>query len=181
MKRFFILLLMSLVAGCATATSLESRLDPDVSMDNLQTFRILPNHYNSSSAQLSVAAAKRDIERAIQDHLVKKCYRRLISGKASADFEVEYVMYVTERMQEGVHDRYVFGDRVRLLGGAESLLDDPIREGTLHIHLLKNGKPFYEAIASDVIPTGIAVDKRIRATVPRMLADIPSACGGVGR
>ena len=172
MKHVFILILICMAAACAAVTGLESRLDPAVSMENLQAFRILPNHYSSATAPRSVAVAKREIERAIQDTLVAKGYRRVM-GKTASDFEVEYVMYVTERMQEGVHDRYVFGDRVRLLGGSESRLDDPIREGTLHIHLLKDGKPFYEAIASDVIPVGVAVDKRIRATVPRMLADVP--------
>ena len=84
-------------------------------------------------------------------------------------------MYVTEHYQEGAHDRYVFDERVHLLRGAQSRLDNPIREGTLHIHVLVNGKPVYEAIASAVIETGIPADKRIRSTVPRMLAGFPAA------
>lgn len=168
-------LLLVLLAGCATGTGLETRLDPEVSMSELQTFRILPNHFQSPASPQSVAAAKRRIERAIQDTLVCKGYRRVSPGQP-ADFDVEYLMYVTERYQEGVHDRYMFDDRVHLLGGAEPRVLDPIREGTLHIHLLLNGKPIYEAIASDVIETGIAVDKRINTVVPRMLADIPVFC-----
>lgn len=166
------LLLLSM-AGCATGTGLETHLDPQASLSGMQTFRILPNHFQSPTSPQSVAAAKREIERAVADTLGAKGYRRVADGRA--DFEIEYLMYVTEHYQEGAHDRYVFDERVHLLSGAQSRLDNPIREGTLHIHVLVNGKPVYEAIASDVIETGIAVDKRIRSTVPRMLADFPAA------
>jgi len=174
MNRLLIVLFV-LCAGCASGTGIETRHDPGVPMAGMQTFRILPNSFQSPAAPQSVAAAKREIERAVQNVLVEKGYRRIISGKAPVDFDVEYVMYVTERIQEGVHDRYLFGDRVHLLGGAESRIDDPIREGTLHIHFLKDGKPFHEAIATGVIETGMAVDQRIRNVVPRMLRDVPPA------
>lgn len=163
-------ILLLWMGGCATGAGMETHLDPQASMAGMQTFRILPNHFNSPTAPQSAAAAKREIERAIVDTLVEKGYQPVA---AQADFDVEYVMYVTERYQEGAHDRYVFDERVRLLSGAESRLDDPIREGTLHIHVLLNGKPVYEAIASDVIETGMPVEKRIRATVPQMLAEFP--------
>lgn len=162
-----------LLAACAGTAALEMHRDPAVPFTGMRTFRILPNHYTSATAPESVIRAKREIERAIQDVLVAKGYYMPASGPV--DFEVEYVMYVTERYQEGAHDRYIFEDRVRLLGGAEPVLDNPIREGTLHIHLLMDGRPFYEAIATGVIETGMDTDKRIRATVPEMLSDVPAA------
>lgn len=163
-------LLLSIV-GCATGTGLTTHLDPQASLAEKETFRILPNTLESPASPQAMAAAKREIERAIADTLVEKGYQR-VAGE-TAHLDVEYVMYVTEQYQEGAQDRYVLDDQVHLLTGSESRLGDPIREGTLHIHVLLNGKPVYEAIASDVLESGIPVEKRIRTMVPKMLADFP--------
>lgn len=172
MKTLLKLLPLIVLAACATSGDFETHQDPAVSMAGMQTYRILPNRMASPNAPETLATAKREIEHAIEDTLAAKGYRRVQDG--TADFEVEYLMYVTERYQEGAHDRYVFNDSVRVMRGAGSLLDNPIRKGNLHMHLLENGKPFYEAIASDVVESNMPIEKRIRATVPGMLNGVPA-------
>lgn len=165
-----LLALLLLLSGCASGIGTETHRDPGLDVASLETFSILPNSYRSATASKSLDAARGVIESAITDALVEKGYRRAVGA---ADFEVEYIIFTTEHYQEGVHDRYVFDGSVRLLGGAESQLANPVREGNLHVHLLKDGKPFYEAIASGVIDSTLPVEKRIRATVPDMLEEMP--------
>lgn len=173
---FRVLLLVVLLApGCAATPELDVSRDERVALAELKTFYIRPNPSRSSTSPAALATAKREIERAIQDTLVAKGYRRVIDGQA--DFEIDYVMYTSERYQQhDGHDQYFFDDRIRLLSGAQSSAADPVRIGTLHVHFYYQGKPFFEAIASDTIGPATAIEKRVRAVVPRLLADLPLSC-----
>lgn len=170
--RIVSLSLMLLLAGCAGMPEMETRLDTAAAMENMETFHLRPHPGGMSE---SARGAAREIERSIQDALVEKGYRRVLDA-SRADFEVDYLMFTSERYQEGGHDRYLLGGRVHLLTGTGSELVDPVRMGNLHIHFYRQGKPFFESIASEAIGSGTTIDKRLRATVMRMLSDVPLSC-----
>ena len=171
-KAPFLLLAMLLTACAATPVEYEIHQDATADFSHYRTFRLESQAGVSDPMLPRLGEARRLIEQAIVAELERKGYRRVTD---QADFSVDYVVYTKDRFQQGGHDRYVFGDRIRVASGTEAQLANPIALGTLHVHLMDAAanRPVFEAIATGVVAPNEDFRPRIAPAVKRLLQDIP--------
>lgn len=162
-----------LLTACATRMEYEIQRDPAADFTAHPTFALESQRGQPDPLMPRLNEAKVLIEQAIVAELEAKGYRQVSENPG---FRVEYVVYEKDRFQEGAHDRYVLGESVRLVSGAEPQLANPVALGTLHVHLMDadGHRPLYEGIATGVVRRGEDFRSRIRPAVHKVLEGVPA-------
>jgi hypothetical protein len=161
---------IALLAACASQPDIEIHPVPGAMIGTHYTFEVIPDRRQSPIGPRQASEARARIEKALGEEMQRRGYRQVESG---ADIQVEYVTYVTEEYQD-LHDQEY--RMARSLLHEEELpeqRDVPLRTGTLHVHLLHEGRALYEGIASGVVNGHDVSPERIQLAVKLLLAEVP--------
>lgn len=168
LARYLLLLNMLALAACAGGPDVEIHPVPGASIGTFYTFEVIPDDTGPSIGPMRTREARARIEKALAEEMRRRGYREVESG---ADIQVEYVVSITREYQDEHRENIRFAGAV-----IDQHLPEPrelaLTIGTLHVHLLHDGRALYEGIASDVFEGDISVS-RIRNAVRALLAEVP--------
>lgn len=164
------LFMLLFAAACATGPEIEIHPVPGADVGAYYTFEVVPDTTDSPLGPMRTREVRVRIEKILGEEMARLGYRQVENG---ADIQVEYVTYVTEEYQDLHEQKYRVAKAV--LGEQElpEQSDVQLRTGTLHVHLLHDGRALYEGIASDVVNERISPE-RIRAAVRGLLGEVPN-------
>lgn len=162
----FVLLM---AAACATGPEIEIHPVPGADIGAYYTFEVVPDTTDSPLGPMRTREVRVRIEKILGEEMERLGYRQVEKG---ADIQVEYVTYVTEEYQDQHDQKYRVAKAVLDEQELPEQSDVPLRTGTLHVHLLHDGRALYEGIASDVVAGSITAE-RIRAAVRGLLGQVP--------
>ena len=161
---------MALLSACASAPDIEIHPVNASVIGKFTTFEVVPDRTESPLGPMRTRQTRVQIEKALAEEMRQKGYRQV---ERNADIQIEYVTYITEEYQEQHERRYTLAGMV-----IDQHLPEPrdvsLRIGTLHVHLLHDGKALYEAIASGLV-SGEVTMERIRLAAKGLLAKVPPA------
>lgn len=165
-----VVLPMSFLSGCANTPDIEIHPVDTAAIGTFTTFEVIPDRRDSPLGPMRTRQTRVQIEKALGEEMQRKGYRQVESG---ADIQIEYVTYITEEYQEQHEKRYELAGMV-IDQHLPEPRDVPLRIGTLHVHLLHDGKALYEALASGLV-NGEVTMERIRLAAKGLLAEVPPA------
>ncbi|MDX1442179.1 MAG: DUF4136 domain-containing protein [Gammaproteobacteria bacterium] len=158
----------ALVAACSSGPTVEIHpVDTDV-IGTFTTFEVVPDRSDVPLGPMRTRQSRAQIEAALGEEMRRLGYRQVESG---GDIQLEYVTYVTEEYQEEHYERVTFAGAV-IDRHLPEPRDVPLRVGTLHVHLLHDGKALYEGIASGLVEGPVTME-RIRAAAKALLKQVP--------
>lgn len=166
--RFWTLVAVGLLTACSTAPNVEIHpVDTDL-IGTFTTFSVLPDRSDVPLGPMRTRQARAQIEAALGEEMRRLGYRQVEKG---GDIQLEYVTYVTEEYREDHYERVTFAGAVidRHLPEPRDL---PLRVGSLHVHLLHEGKALYEGIASGLVDRDVTMNQ-VRVAVKALLKGVP--------
>lgn len=161
---------MAFLAACAQTPDVEIHPVDTAAIGRFTTFEVIPDRRDSPLGPMRTRQTRVQIEAALGEEMRRKGYRQV---SRNADIQIEYVTYITEEYQEQHEERYTLAGVV-IDQHLPEPRDVPLRIGTLHVHLLHDGKALYEALASGLVDGEVTME-RIRRAAKGLLAEVPPA------